>query len=374
MKTYIKKIKHNFNTWSGYSLTDAFNIELECYNRLQYYSNFPKLISSDELEKTIELEYCGTPLDVLVSNHDILELIPNLISQLNDIWDSLNIAKIKHLDIQLKNFMFKDNTLYLIDFDIAVLDGELKSDEIRSLFNTNVSHLGRAFPDTGNRDSIVYINDRNYFVFYFLNLINKENNFKNHVQAEPYQIIDKLGGWRDCNQRWKYMEKYITHNTKSVSLDVGSAEGYFSKQIQNKTKGSVYSIEGSSYPYRRQLKYCSNEIKDRSINLINFYLNSSNVDFLTDRHYNYTLLLSVLHWIDNPNYILQRLSKVSDYMFIEIPSLNDTTTINSKYMSYIKNNYQNIDNYLESMTDKKILEKIEVPAHTSKTRSLYIIV
>jgi hypothetical protein len=372
MKTYRKEIKHSVNQWSGYTKEVAFNIELECYTRLQSHKNFPRIVSVDTINQSIELEYCGESLDTLMQSHNSIELlIPDLAEQLHTIWDSLEKEDIKHLDVQLKNFTFKDGILYLIDFDIALIDSELKTDEIKSLFTKNTTHLGRITPDTGDRDSVVYLSDKDYFTFYFLNLIRK--GITNHVQNEPYQIIDTSGGWRDCNQRWVHIEKYVTNNPKNISLDVGSAEGFFSKKIQNKTDGVVYSIEGSAYPYKRQLKYNQSEIKNGSIHLMNFYLDSKNIDILIDTKYNYTLLLSVLHWVDNPDYILQTLSTVSEYMFIEVPSLDDNVTINKKYMEHIKKNYQSIDNYLEFMTDKKILEKIDVPAHTSKSRTLYII-
>jgi hypothetical protein len=372
MKTYRKEIKHSVNQWSGYTKEVAFNIELECYTRLQSHKNFPNVVSVDIINQSIELEYCGESLDTLIQSSDSIELlIPDLTDQLHSIWNSLEKEGVNHLDVQLKNFTLNDGILYLIDFDIAVVDGEVKTNEIKSVFDKNTTHLGRIVPDTGDRDSVVYLWNKEYFTFYFLNLIKKGR--PNHVQNEPYQIIDTSGGWRDCNQRWVHIEKYISNDSNNISLDVGSAEGFFSKKIQNKTNGIVYSVEGSPYPYKRQLKYNSNEIKSGSINLMNFYLDSKNIDILTNVNYNYTLLLSVLHWVDNPDYILQRLSKVSEYMFIEVPSLDDNVTINKKYMEHIKKNYQSIDNYLELMTDKKILEKIDVPAHTSKSRTLYII-
>jgi hypothetical protein len=371
MEVHIKNIKHNPNTWSGYTLNYAFDVELECYRRLEKYKNFPKVIDVDNKSKTITLQSCGQSLDILSKTTNLFELIPNITHQIENIWDSLNAENIHHLDVQLKNFTFKDGILYLIDFDISILDGNINTLEIKSLFNDKISHLGRIIGDTGNRDSVVYLHTKEYFTFYVLNLLNTD--VKNHIQAEPYQIIDSKGGWRDCNQRWEYMKNYVTSDNELPSLDIGSAEGFFCKKIQNKTNGIVYSIEGSQYPYIRQLNYCSNEIKNESIYLMNFYLSSLNVDFLTNKKYKYTLLLSVLHWVDNPNYILEKLANVSEYMFIEIPSLDDNVTINKKYMRHIKDTYKTIDYYLESVTGKKILEKIEVPAHTSKSRTLYVI-
>jgi hypothetical protein len=371
MESYNKSIKHDPNLWSGYTKEFAFSTEVECYRRLFKHKNFPNVISVDDENQTMILEHCGESLDILLKNKNLSQLIPNIEQQLGDIWDSLQIENIHHLDVQLKNFTYKDGILYLIDFDIAILDNKIETSELQSIFNNTITHLGRIKDDTGNRDSIVYLHTKEYFTFYFLNLLKANGN--KYVQSEPYQIIDSKGGWRDCNQRWVHMNKYIDSNDKLPALDIGSAEGFFTKQIQNKTNGLVFSIEGSSYPYKRQLNYCNNEIKDGNIHLMNFYLDSSNVSYLINRKYKYTLLLSVLHWLDNPDYILEELAKVSTVMFIELPSLNDIITINKKYMEHIKIKYGSIDLYLESITNKKILKKIEVPAHTSKNRTLYII-
>lgn len=372
MKTYIKKIKHENNGWSGYNKKQAFDIEVECYIRLSNKQHFPKLISVNESEYSLETEYCGESLDFLKKrNFDLLNLIDDVDYQLSNIWDTLNDCNIKHLDVQLKNFTLKDGILYLIDYDIAVLDDNLLTPQIKSLFGNKTNHLGRLINDSFEHDSTVYLTSKEYFIFYFKNLLNP--NFNTFLQKEPYQIIDQSGGWRNCDDRWQYIEKYITENDESVGLDIGSAEGVFSKKLQNKTNGLVYSIEGSDFPYKRQLKFCNTEIKNEKIILLNFNLDSKNVNFVNNKKYKYTLLLSVLHWIDDPDFVFGELSKVSEYMFVEIPSLDDNVTLNRKYMTYIKNTFGDIETYIKAVSKKEIINKVSVPAHTSKTRDIYII-
>jgi len=362
---YNKKIKHQINDWSGYTIKEAFDIEIECYNRLSKFPNFAKLLSFDEKNYTLEIEYVGESLD-----KSKVDDIPNLENQLSDIWDALEISKINHLDLQLKNFTIQNNILYLIDFDIAVIDETPITKKINNLFLNKIFNLGRLINDNGFYESIVYLHTKEYFIFYFKNLLNPNKNF--HIQKEPYQIIDNIGGWRDCNQRWEHIEKFITEDKSSLSIDIGSAEGFFSKKIQNKTKGIVYSIEGSDFPYKRQLQYCLDEVKLADVQIFNFNLDSSNLNFILNKKYKYALFLSVLHWLDNPDFILEKISNISEYVILELPSLDDNVTINKSYMQRIKNDFNNIENYLEKNTNKKIIYKSDVPAHTSKTRTIYI--
>jgi hypothetical protein len=171
MKTHTKKIKHlPVNTWSGYSGEVAFDIELECYSRLQNYPNFPSLVSFNKSKKTLELEHCGTSLDILLDEVNILELIPNLDNQLTNIWTSLEKENIKHLDLRPRNFTFKDNILYLIDFDVAIIDDKIITKKIESIFKKEkTSNLGRIFPDTGKHSSLLYIHTEDDFISYFRN-------------------------------------------------------------------------------------------------------------------------------------------------------------------------------------------------------------
>jgi phospholipid N-methyltransferase len=92
-----------------------------------------------------------------------------------------------------------------------------------------------------------------------------------HTQDYRYQNISGAG--RNCDDRWDIISKYVKGNQNTLSIDVGSAEGVFSKRIVEKTGGKVVSIEGSDFVYNEQLNYCANEINSHNIQLHKTALN-----------------------------------------------------------------------------------------------------
>jgi predicted transglutaminase-like protease len=193
-----------------------------------------------------------------------------------------------------------------------------------------------------------------------------------YKQNTHYQSLNGIGP-RDCIERWNVIRKYVSYDTSSVSIDVGSAEGVFVKNIVNETGGRVISIEGSEFVYNIQKKYCSTEIDQGRVILHNMKLTNDSLKTLYLSNIDYCLLLSVLHWLDDPDFILESLSNISKFVFIELPDLTDTKCYNTQYLKYIKSKYDTVDRYLTTITGKKILGAYHVAAHTSKYRTLYVL-
>jgi len=191
-------------------------------------------------------------------------------------------------------------------------------------------------------------------------------------QKENYQKIDGKKG-RDCSERWDIMEKFVAETPNSFSIDIGSAEGYFTKKLVEKTKGRVVSVEGSDHVYNRQLKYNESEINEGQVILVKMELTDKNLDLFLDKKYENCLLLSVLHWFKNPDYILNQLSKISKNVFIELPELDDKKAWNQDYLKYIANNFGSLENYIEKVSEKNIVSETKVSSHTSEYRRLFIL-
>lgn len=191
-------------------------------------------------------------------------------------------------------------------------------------------------------------------------------------QKENYQKIDGKKG-RDCSERWSIMDNFIKENPDSFSIDIGSAEGYFTKKLVEKTKGRVISVEGSDHVYNRQLKYNESEIANGSVILVKMELTEKNLDLFLDKSFDNCLLLSVLHWFKNPDDILKRLSAVSKNVFIELPELDDKKAWNQPYLKYIGENFGTLENYIEKVSNKKIISESKVSSHTSPFRRLFIL-
>jgi len=136
-KKYRKRGIHN-----GMTLEQVFDLELEIYNRLSKYDNFPKLISYDKNNFTITIENCGQSLHKLRQHDRSKFVLPDLDEQVNNICQALKIESITHLDLDPQNICYKNNTIFLIDFDKAVVDQQPKSDFLENMylnFTRNVS-------------------------------------------------------------------------------------------------------------------------------------------------------------------------------------------------------------------------------------------
>jgi hypothetical protein len=192
-----------------------------------------------------------------------------------------------------------------------------------------------------------------------------------YTQDYRYQNISGVG--RNCDDRWDIISKYVTGGANTLSIDVGSAEGVFSKRIVEKTGGNVISIEGSDFVYNEQLNYCANEINSHNIQLHKTTLNRDNIHQFLGNHYDYTLLMSVLHWCDEPDIILRSLSDTSEYIFVELPDLDDTKSYGQEYLQRIKRDFGNIENYLQETTNKPIVGAYKVEGNNSQYRVVYIL-
>lgn len=190
-------------------------------------------------------------------------------------------------------------------------------------------------------------------------------------QTKVYQSIGGKKG-RDCTERWGHIRSHLSADPNAISIDIGSAEGFFSKETAIFTGGRVISIEGSYDVYSRQKKYCAEEIERGQIILAHMQLNHFNIDLFTSLKYQYCFLLSVLHWFDKPDVILQKLSSASRTMFIEFPELDDKKSWNQPLLKRISKEYGNLENFLAKETGKNIIAEYKVSSHTSPFRRVFV--
>lgn len=193
-----------------------------------------------------------------------------------------------------------------------------------------------------------------------------------YKQVGQYQNINGVSG-RDCNERWDIINKYTNEVEHNLSIDVGSAEGFFVKKLSESRIQNVVSVEGTPDTHDIQKRYCSNEIESGKVNLFNLAMTEQSVGSFTDKKYDICLLLAVLHWCDNPDFILKELANVSNYTFVEIPDLDDKIAYGQDYLKRISETFGNTKNYIESVTGKKVIEEYRIGALTTNQRSLFII-
>lgn len=139
------------NEWNGLTRKQGFNLEKDCLILLNSNfkclcdvkcEHFPKIISYDADKYMFTFSNCGYSLDkyeLLVKTKKIKPIIiKNMKEQIDCIIHNLKKCKIKHLDMVLngKNICINNKGIIsLIDFDIASIDNNYKSEKIKNMAN-----------------------------------------------------------------------------------------------------------------------------------------------------------------------------------------------------------------------------------------------
>lgn len=117
--------------WSGLTREQAFMLELEIYRMLHRYQGFPRVIRSDARDQTLIISHVGISLEKL----QFIDLEPLVAEkQVLELVEAMRKEGVMHLDLHTsgKNVTFLNGRLYLVDFDIAILDGNFLTQELKS--------------------------------------------------------------------------------------------------------------------------------------------------------------------------------------------------------------------------------------------------
>jgi hypothetical protein len=152
MSNIIKVTKNmEINLWNGLTRKEGFDLEKDCLIILNSNfkclcdvkcEHFPKIISYNADKYKFILSNCGYSLDkyaLLVKTKKIKPIIiKNMKEQIECIIHNLKNCKIKHLDLiwNGKNICINNKGIIsLIDFDIASIDNNYKSEKIKNRAN-----------------------------------------------------------------------------------------------------------------------------------------------------------------------------------------------------------------------------------------------
>lgn len=120
---------------------DHFFREIKSLKLIEKYNIFPKIISFDENNYTIYLNYCG---ELLNENN----IPPNWKFQLENINKALNKNNIFHNDIWYGNLLVKDGVIHLIDFGWS------------THYYQNYPYMNLLYTDTKDYDNLYLYLDR----------------------------------------------------------------------------------------------------------------------------------------------------------------------------------------------------------------------
>jgi SAM-dependent methyltransferase len=161
-----------------------------------------------------------------------------------------------------------------------------------------------------------------------------------------------------------------------VALDVGSAEGYFTKAIADQTEMLAVSIEQHPAMIERQFNWINSgtDYKGKII-LCNTKFDgelAGKISLGCD-WFDVTLFLSVLHWMQYPDFVLRKISQMSGKVFVELPVLEDKHSPGQKYLKRIRKDFGSIENYLKVVSGRHVRHLGAVKAYTTDHRNLYVL-
>ena len=175
-------------------------------------------------------------------------------------------------------------------------------------------------------------------------------------------------GERDCEERSEMIRGELV--TPGIVMDIGSAEGYFCRQIASCRNLLVVSVESDSGRVNVQRRWAAPlmgrvVICQKAFDVAIAGKLSSQCDFFEN-----VLLLSVLHWMPQPDMIVKHLSLVSGKLFVELPDPADRRACGQDKIGLIGEDQQG---WLEKHTGRSVRLIGKPKAHTSKTRNLWVI-
>lgn len=177
-------------------------------------------------------------------------------------------------------------------------------------------------------------------------------------------------GERECFERWEMIRDELI--TPGITLDIGSAEGFFCKKIVEEKNMMAIAVESNQDCIQRQMSWIKQgryegRLITCSVNINNDLLKkmSTVCDF-----YENVLLLSVLHWMPNPGEFIKLLSSISGKVFVELPHYDDHKACGRKNIEIFGKDQKA---WLEQNSGRQVRLIGNPRAHTSEFRNMWVI-
>ena len=130
---------------------------------------------------------------------------------------------------------------------------------------------------------------------------------------------------RDCAGRWRVLEPYLPHD--GVLVDVGSAQGYFAVRAAKTWRDlHVVSVEEDDVAAAHQ-RDLINLMDLHNIRVVHDRFDGTNLH-AWGIGVDCTLLLSVLHWLDDPEEAVRNIAGRSSSILVEHPDVMDFEACN----------------------------------------------
>lgn len=185
-----------------------------------------------------------------------------------------------------------------------------------------------------------------------------------------YQNICTKKYERDCLERWEAIKPELPK--AGVILDIGCAEGYFLKRIAEETNLLAVGVEKHAGRVKTHSRWLTDYHKGKVISCHNnFPTTLAQRINATPEWVDGVLLLSVLHWINNDDF-LKAICSFTGKVFVEIPNLDDYSATGQRFMKRIRG-YGSEESYFKQVSGRSVRLLKRVKAHTASYRNLWVL-
>ena len=181
----------------------------------------------------------------------------------------------------------------------------------------------------------------------------------------------EISGEREGNERWQIIKPFLPES--GTVLDIGSNLGYFGIKItEAKPAVGVVSIESDPRIISIQRKVLASHNQKRVI-AIQGQLDEQMAKSWADLcdWFDITLLLSIIHWFDDPAKVVASLSSMSGKIIVEVPDRDDIGACGQTQISLWGDDPVT---WFEEVTKRPCRHLGRVTRHTSDSRSHMILI
>jgi SAM-dependent methyltransferase len=172
-------------------------------------------------------------------------------------------------------------------------------------------------------------------------------------------------GERDCRPRWDLIAAHVP--TSGLILDIGSNLGYYGlKAVGASPDVAVVSIEADPEIAERQANLLRAHDTSR-ICLVQGAVNARVASAWADTcdWFDLTLMLSVLHWLDDPASVIRDVSRMSAVMIVEVPDVADTGACGQDRLAL----WADPERWFAAQTGRRVTTLGRMERHTSEVPS-----
>jgi SAM-dependent methyltransferase len=172
-------------------------------------------------------------------------------------------------------------------------------------------------------------------------------------------------GERDCLPRWNLISRFVPDS--GLILDIGSNLGYYGLQaVRSSADLAVVSIEADRNIAQRQAELLRSHETQR-VCLVQGSINARVAAEWSDTcdWFDLTLMLSIIHWLDDPAAVVRDISRMSGVLIAEVPDVADKGACGQQHLAA----WSDPERWFADQTGRRVTTLGRMERHTSDVPS-----